>query len=93
VREIGEGNINDEPMLEMLDQILQEMHLYDKLLKFREALAAKNPSDSKLAQKLFQLYTYQNDFAKMSAKASQFEKALGNPQYGLYSVEALYLNS
>jgi hypothetical protein len=36
-------------MLEMLDQILQEMQLYDKLLKFREALAVKNPSDAKLA--------------------------------------------
>ncbi len=29
----------------------------------------------------------------MSAKASQLEKALGNPDYGLYAVQALYLNS
>lgn len=29
----------------------------------------------------------------MSSKATQLEKALGKPDYALYSIEALYLNS
>ena len=29
----------------------------------------------------------------MSAKATQLEKLLGNPDYTLYSIQALYLNS
>ena len=29
----------------------------------------------------------------MSGKATQLEKSLNNPDYGLYSIEALYLNS
>jgi hypothetical protein len=32
IKEILDANINDSPLLEMLDQILQEMHLYDNLL-------------------------------------------------------------
>lgn len=91
--EILDSNINDQPLLEMLDTILQEMQLYDKLLKFREALAVKNPKDTILASKMFQLYTYQNDYQKMSSTATQLEKLLGKPEYALYSIQALYLNS
>jgi hypothetical protein len=29
----------------------------------------------------------------MSSKATQLEKSLGNADYGLYAIEALYLNS
>lgn len=29
----------------------------------------------------------------MSSKAAQLEKALAKPEYALYSIEALYLNS
>lgn len=45
IKEVLDSNINDQPLLDMLDQILQEMQVYDKLLKFREAIAVKNPSD------------------------------------------------
>lgn len=67
--------------------------MYDRLLMLREKLAVKFPLDQQLAQKLFQLYTYQNDYQKMSSKASQLEKATGNSDYALYSIQALYLNS
>lgn len=77
----------------MLDQILQEMACFDKLLKLRESLAAKNPSDEQLASKLFALYTFGNDFQKMSAKATQLEKALGNQDYALYAIQSYYMNS
>jgi hypothetical protein len=39
-----------------------------------------------LATKLFELYTFQNDFQKMSAKATQLEKALSKPEYALYGI-------
>jgi GTPase involved in cell partitioning and DNA repair len=93
VKEILDSNLSDQPLLEMVDQILNEIACYDKLLHLREQLAIKNPQDQTLATKLFQLYTYANDYQKMSAKAIQLEKSLGNPDYGLYSIEALYLNS
>ena len=70
VSEIISANINDAPLLEMLDSILQEIECYDKLLQLREELAKKNPSDQPLTAKLFQLYTYSNDYQKMSAKAT-----------------------
>ena len=53
IKEILDSNMSDQPLLDMLDQILQEMACYDKLLKLRENLAVKNPSDQVLAQKLF----------------------------------------
>ena len=93
MKEILETNLSDQPLLEMLDQILNEIACYDKLLYLREQLAAKNPSEQTLATKLFQLYTYANDYQKMSSKAIQLEKSQGNPDYGLHSIEALYLNS
>ena len=45
VKEILDTNLSDQPLLEMLDQILSEIACYDKLLHLREQLAAKNPSD------------------------------------------------
>lgn len=69
------------------------MSCYERLLQIREKIALKNPQDQQLAVKLMQLYTYQNEYQKMSSKATQLEKLLGNPDYGLYSIEALYLNS
>ena len=77
----------------MLDQILNEIACYDKFIYLREQLVAKNPSDKTFATKLFQLYTYANDYQKMPSKAIQLEKSQGNPDYGLNSIEGLYLNS
>jgi hypothetical protein len=53
VSEIISANINDAPLLDMLDSILQEIECYDKLLQLREELAKKNPSDQPLTAKLF----------------------------------------
>lgn len=93
VKEVIEGNINDQPLLELLDQVLTEVGSYELLLKMRESIAAKNPGDLQLAAKLFTQYTSQNDFQKMSVKATQLEKSLGNPDYALYAIQAYYLNS
>lgn len=53
VKEIIAGNINDQPLLEMLDQTLQEMGCYSILMNLREQMVAKNPSDQGLITKLF----------------------------------------
>ena len=45
VKEIIETNINDGPLLELLDSILQETECYEKLLLLREEMAKKNPAD------------------------------------------------
>ena len=49
IKEILDASITDQPLLEMLDQILQEMATYEKLLHLREELAKRNPADKELA--------------------------------------------
>ena len=43
--------------------------------------------------KLFNAYAQQNEFQKMSGICSTLEKQFGKSEYGLYSIEALYLYS
>lgn len=43
VKEILDQNVNDQPLMEMVDQILNEIACYDKLLYLREQMAVKNP--------------------------------------------------
>ena len=45
IKEILDRNVNDQPLLDMLDQILTEMTQYEKLLQLREKIATKNPAD------------------------------------------------
>jgi hypothetical protein len=44
-----------------------------------------------MAIKLFNLYTYQNEYQKMSGRASTIEKSFGEKEFGLYSIQALYM--
>jgi hypothetical protein len=69
-----------------MDTILQEMGCSERLLVVREKLAQKFPQDKQVAIRLFSLYTFQNEYQKMSGMASKIEKAFGEKEFGLYSI-------
>ena len=93
IKELLEGSVSDQPLLEQMDTILQEMGCSERLLVVREKLAQKFPQDKQVAIRLFSLYTFQNEYQKMSGMASKIEKAFGEKEFGLYSIQALYMFS
>lgn len=46
-----------------------------------------------MALRLFNLYTYQNEYQKMSGMASKIEKTFAEKEFALYSIQALYMHS
>ena len=79
--------------MEQVDTILQEMGCSERLLTVREKLVQKFPQDKQYAIRLFGLYTFQNEYQKMSAMASKIEKSFGEKEFGLFSIQALYMFS
>lgn len=69
------------------------MDCYDKILTLFESLHAKNPTNEKIASRLFQLYLKNNDFQNMNKMCVKLEKNFGFKEYALYSIESTYLYS
>ncbi|CDW74130.1 UNKNOWN [Stylonychia lemnae] len=93
VKEILDSKVNDIPLLEQADTIMQEIGCYEKLLVLREKLQQMNPNDKQTAIKLFTQYTFMNEYQKMSGMANKIAMSFQEKEFGLYSVQALYMLS